>query len=91
MRLTEITSTHGKAWTSMIATVCAAAALSACGGGVPEEDAKLLGAPLQAHRSEKMTGAASDFNPVIWDQHRWDECDCGRNATPSNAPWTGGR
>ncbi|RJF99282.1 hypothetical protein D3871_12690 [Noviherbaspirillum saxi] len=75
----------------MVTAVCVAAALSACGGAPPDDDGNLSGAPIQGNRTRGFVASSSDFNPKIWDHHNWDECDCGRNANPSNAPWTGGK
>lgn len=62
-----------------------AALLSACGGSPLEEDPML--APTQLHgtsaasTSGKRAPQQGEFNLDIWNEHKWYECDCGREST----------
>ncbi|GIZ50540.1 hypothetical protein NCCP691_05540 [Noviherbaspirillum aridicola] len=61
----------------------AAMVLSGCGGGSAyEQDAGLAAGPGKASMAAK-TGLRApnqgDFNPDIWNEHKWYECDCSRD------------
>jgi hypothetical protein len=80
---------------SLIASSCAALALTGCGGGAPEDYTAHAnntqtspGTELRA--SSKSPDTFGNFNPAIWNEHDWYECNCGRNpetTQPVTTPW----
>lgn len=79
----KIIATSGKGIRSTAALLLAAGALSGCGGGSAYElDEGLGGGPGKASMSSKRGLRApnqGDFNPDIWNEHNWYECDCSRD------------
>ena len=70
---------------SLLVLLLVAALLGACGGSPLEDDPML--APAQLHGTSA-TGASGkrvpqqgEFNLDIWNEHKWYECDCGREST----------
>ena len=79
--------------------VSAAVSLTACGGGASDDFSALAAsAPKSATQASRTLGAKpidkfGNFNPSIWDEHNWYECNCSRNpdTTPSTStPWQAG-
>jgi hypothetical protein len=76
---------------------CAALVLTACGGGSYEDDPMMAdntahksNVSATAARSAKTIDTFGNFNPAIWDQHNWYECNCARNpdiTPPTSTPW----
>lgn len=82
MKILNNNPTTGK-WLPKLAVLpFAACVLTACGGGPAYEDD--LGMP-GSRTSPSVTvnkgrsTAYGDFNPDIWNEHRWYECDCSRD------------
>src|SRR5262245_45513974 len=90
-------TTISKFLVSLLTSICAAIVLTACGGGSGLNDGTQAG--LQAAQKSALNGAArsaksidtfGNFNPAIWNQHNWYECNCGRNpdsTPPTSTPW----
>lgn len=70
----------------LLAILPVAALLCACGGNPDEEDPMF--APPKELQGTTTTSAGKrapqqgEFNLDIWNEHRWYECDCGRDSTP---------
>jgi hypothetical protein len=67
--------------------------LTACGGG-PVDGATLasVSSTLPAAKASQTIGAKpidtfGNFNPSVWDDHNWYECNCARNpdTTPASS------
>lgn len=59
-----------------------AALITGCGGGYAYDDpefASTATAPSSAMKPGQRPTASGDFNPGIWNEHKWYECDCSRN------------
>jgi hypothetical protein len=89
-------ATISKGVMSILASVSAAVVLTACGGGGDFDDDNMAqagsaGSSLQQRSPSAKLGttyASGDFNPGIWNDHNWYECDCGKNESPSTTtPW----
>ena len=88
-------ATTGNISISLIASVCAALVLTACGGGTPEEYAAYAddiktSPSTELRASPKSPDTFGNFNPAIWNEHNWYECNCGRNpeeTPPVSTPW----
>ena len=87
-------ATTSKGVIPALASLCAAVLLTACGGGSPLEDEVTLpkkAASVQeatANKRFSTTYSSGDFNPGVWEDHRWYECDCGRDSAPmESTPW----
>ncbi|RJF96650.1 hypothetical protein D3870_19700 [Noviherbaspirillum cavernae] len=71
--------------------------MTACGGGGPLDETELAAAGPQASaaaavaaRAPKPSDTFGNFNPDIWNQHDWYECNCARNpetTQPASTPW----
>jgi hypothetical protein len=81
--LLNIFATTAKGLRIIAALPLAAGVLTACGGGAAfEEDSGLGSSPGRASIASKtgMRGPnQGDFNPDIWNEHNWYECDCSRD------------
>lgn len=76
--------------------LAAAAVLTACGGGGFDDNATLTASAKQSSLTRasltlgaKPTDKFGNFNPSIWDDHNWYECNCSRNpdiTPPSSRP-----
>ncbi len=69
-----------------LAILPVAALLTACGGN-PEDGDPMFEPAKQLHGSTtassgKRAPAQGEFNLDIWNEHRWYECDCGRESAP---------
>lgn len=68
-----------------LAAMCAALLLTACGGGPPPEleayQAKTNSAPLLGRNIPPPDHTFGNFNPEIWNNNSWYECNCGRDPT----------
>lgn len=76
-------ATTGKGLRVIAALPLAVIALTGCGGGAAyEQDTPLDARPGKASMAAK-TGLRApnqgDFNPDIWNEHKWYECDCSRD------------
>jgi hypothetical protein len=59
-----------------------AALITGCGGGYAYDDpdfASTATTPSQAPKSVQRPAAYGDFNPNLWNEHKWYECDCSRD------------
>lgn len=78
----KIIATIGKSLPRIAALPLAASVLTACGGGSAYEAEEGLGSKVRPSLTAK-TGqratAYGDFNPDIWNEHKWYECDCSRD------------
>lgn len=70
-------------WPGMLVVTLA---LSACGGGGLDDNMTLASSSTAkpASRASQTLGAKpidtfGNFNPSIWDDHNWYECNCARN------------
>jgi hypothetical protein len=68
------------------AALAATLALTACGGGGFDDNTTLASSSKAsaASRASRTLGAKpidtfGNFNPSIWDDHNWYECNCARN------------
>jgi hypothetical protein len=92
-----------KVLTSIFAPTCAAILLTACGGSGPEpylansaSANKVKTSTTSAAHNASASGLNSSekfegFNPPIWNEHMWYECNCGinPNTPPKAAPQDG--
>ena len=89
--------TFQKRLANMVMALFAALLLAACGGGGPEGDHSTLASSMESSAASRAsrTGAKTidkfgNFNPSIWDDHNWYECNCSRTpdtAQPDSTPW----
>lgn len=59
-----------------------AALLTGCGGGAPYEEPAFTptaASPASTTKPAQKATAYGDFNPGIWNEHKWYECDCSRD------------
>lgn len=80
MRLKAI-ATLGKRL-PLLAIFSIAALLTGCGGGPVEGDPDFVppsASPSQTFKPAQRSTQYGDFNPGIWNQHKWYECDCSRD------------
>lgn len=75
--------------------------LTACGGGGPEPYPTNQATAVKTSASMSAQGATAPgqnssgefdgFNPSIWNEHKWYECNCGinPNTPPSEKPQDG--
>ena len=71
---------------SLLVILPIAALLSACGGNPMEENSLSASATqlqgITMTNAGKRAPAQGEFNLDIWNEHRWYECDCGRDSAP---------
>ncbi|HEY8607674.1 MAG TPA: hypothetical protein VIM12_11230 [Noviherbaspirillum sp.] len=79
----KIIATTGRGLRVIAALPLAASVLTACGGGSAYEEnngpgGKPATSALSAKAGVRPPGQG-DFNPGIWNEHQWYECDCSRD------------
>jgi hypothetical protein len=84
--------------TTLLASACAALVLTAC-GGTPEGDASEFASTASSQtvayansRSALTDNTFGNFNPSIWNNRSWYECNCARDqSVPApSTPWKAG-
>jgi hypothetical protein len=74
---------------ALLAASCAALLLTACGGGPPpgleDYQPKTNSAPLLGRNIPPPDHTFGNFNPEIWNNNTWYECNCGRDPTKPDA------
>ncbi|WP_089398317.1 hypothetical protein [Noviherbaspirillum humi] len=89
--------THAKPVSVALISIALTTCLTGCGGGPLEDEASLGAQPARKVTYSAQRGVVpvednfGNFNPSIWNERNWYDCDCGRHQAPSApTPWKQG-